>query len=62
MYHTSSLLFSYIHVILSYDHVEMLSKKVDEPKRPRKAHRLEGILEMIRATEKSVNGNWTEPN
>ena len=49
-------------MILPYEQVEMLLKKVDEPKRPRKAHRLKGILEMIRATEKSVNGNWTEPN
>lgn len=40
----------------------MLLKKVDQPKRPRKAHRLGGKLEMVRATEKSVNGNWTEPD
>lgn len=39
----------------------MLLKKVGEPKRPRKAHRLKGKLEMIRAIERSVNIKDIEP-
>lgn len=39
----------------------MLLKKVGEPKRSRKAYKLKGKLEMIRATEKSANGNGIEP-
>lgn len=47
-------------MIVSSEQMEMLLQKVSEPKRPRKAHRSRGKLEIIRAIERSVNIKVTE--
>lgn len=53
-------IFSYIHVTVSSEQLEMLLQKVSEPKRPRRAHRSREKLEIKRAIERSMNIKVTE--